>query len=107
MKCPIENPENAGLLLAYWARKLDPETAGVLERHMETCPACQALHDDQKAVWEALDAWEAPPVSEDFDRRLYGRIEAAAQSSWWERVARWFRPVRIGPGLPLAAAVCL
>ena len=91
MKCPVECRENADLLLAYCSRKLDPDTAALLERHMEQCPACTEFARGQKAVWEALDAWEAAPVSADFDGRLYRSLNQ--QVPFWERLRRSFRPV--------------
>ena len=104
MKCPSQNQENAELLLAHVSRKLDAERAAVLEQHMAACPACREYAAAQFAVWEALEAWEAPEVGADFDRRLYGRIEAASRPWDWARV---FRGV-LGPrAVPLAAAVCL
>jgi anti-sigma factor RsiW len=111
MKCPIETHENAELLLAYCARKLDPETQGILERHLAVCPECRNFQKSQETVWQALDAWEAMPVSADFDRRLYGRIEEEqAHSAWWSLVAR-FRAVVVVPlisrSVPVAAAACL
>ena len=105
MNCPIETQESAGLLLDYCSRKLDPETTAVLERHIASCPACSEFARGQNAVWQALDAWEALPVSSDFDRRLYRRIEE--QAPWWDRVLRPFRPVLVRQGLPVAAAACL
>ena len=112
MKCPIETHENAELLLAYCARKLDPETQILLERHLAACPACRQFQAGQEAVWQALDAWEAMPVSTDFDRRLYRRIEEeTARASWWSRLVRPFRPMFEAPlmnrSVPLAAAACL
>src|SRR5438067_7891133 len=112
MICPIETKDNAELLLAYCARKLDPETQIILERHVAVCPACQEFQARQQAVWQALDAWEAMPVSADFDRRLYRRIEEEnARASWWSRLMRPFRPMFEAPlmsrSVPLAAAVCL
>ena len=61
---------------------------------------------------EALDAWEAMPVSTDFDRRLYRRIEEEkARATWWSRLVRPFRPMFEAPlmsrSVPLAAAACL
>jgi len=111
MNCPIETLENAEVLLAYCARTLDPETTLILERHLAVCPMCKEFQHKQQAVWEALDAWEAMPVSPDFNRRLYQRIEAEAQTSWWTRITRPLRPA-FGPGLlsrgvPLAATLCL
>jgi anti-sigma factor RsiW len=105
MKCPIETRENAELLLAYCSRKLDAESTAILERHMEICPACREFSSGQRAVWEALDAWEAAPVTLDFDRRLYRRIDR--EVSWWNLLVRPFRPVLLRQGLPIAAAACL
>jgi anti-sigma factor RsiW len=108
----MECHENAELLLAYCARRLDLETQTVLERHMAACPACREFQQGQQAVWNALDAWEAMPVSDDFDRRLYRRIEEEeARASWWSRLTRPFRPMFEPPllsrGVPFAAAACL
>jgi len=105
MKCPIETRDNAEVLLDYCARKLDPDRAATLERHIRICPACREFADSQRAVWNALDAWEALPVSPDFDRRLYARIER--EVSWWDRLLRPFRPLLVRQGLPVAAGACL
>jgi anti-sigma factor RsiW len=105
MRCPIEGPGSAETMLAYCARKLPPEQASEWERHLEVCPDCRKLADDQAAVWSALEEWEAMEVSADFDRRLYARI--AQEVSWWERLVRPFRPMLVRQGLPIAAAACL
>ena len=105
MKCPIETRENAELLLAYCTRKLDAESTAIFERHMEICPACREFASGQRAVWEALDAWEAAPVTLDFDRRLYRRIDR--EVSWWQLLMRPFRPALLRQGLPIAVAACL
>jgi hypothetical protein len=107
MRCPIETQENAELLLSYSARRLDPESTVILEAHMELCPACREFRDGQRALWEALDQWEARPVSADFDRRLYRRIEEQDQLGWWSRVFGPMRPMLLRPALPLAAMACL
>ena len=107
MRCPIETEENAEILLAYCARRLDPETQAMLERHMAVCPACRAFREEQGKVWEALDSWETEPISADFDRKLYQRIESERGASWWQRLASPFQPMLIRQGLPLAAAACL
>jgi len=103
MRCPIETRESAELLLAYCGRTLDAETAAVFERHMESCAACREFARGQRAVWEALDEWNTAPVSPDFDRRLYQRIER--EVSWWDLLIRPFRPLLVRQGLPIAAAV--
>ena len=105
MNCPLANRENADLLLDYCARKLNPEMTEVLEHHMEICASCREFADSQRAVWNALDAWEVVPVSPDFDRRLYARIEH--ERSWWQWLTQPLRPLLARQGLPLAAAACL
>ena len=77
MNCPLETRENAQLLLDYGTRKLEPETVAALERHIAICGACREFVSGQRAVWQALDAWEAAPVSADFDSRLYRRREGS------------------------------
>jgi hypothetical protein len=101
MNCPLETRENAQLLLDYCTRKLEPECVAILERHIAICGACREFARSQRAVWQALDAWEAAPVSPDFDSRLYRRIEA--QVSWWDLLLRPFRPVTLRRSLPAAA----
>jgi anti-sigma factor RsiW len=105
MNCPIETQESAEMLLQYCARKLDAENTAILERHMEICPACREFASGQRAVWNALDAWEAAPASADFDRRLYHRVER--EISWWDLLMRPLRPMMVRHGLPAAAAACL
>ena len=107
MRCPIETQENAELLLSYSARRLNPESTAILEAHMELCPACREFRDGQRALWEALDEWDARPVSADFDRRLYRKIEEQEQMSWWSRVFGSMRPMVWRPALPVAATACL
>jgi anti-sigma factor RsiW len=106
MICPIQirKPE---MLLAYAAGDLDPESARLLEAHLAGCSACREIAKDQATVWKALDGWEAPPVSPDFNRRLYGRIDQGLQLSWWERLTRPFRPMPLRQALPLTATAGL
>jgi anti-sigma factor RsiW len=104
MHCPMEH-RNSELLVAYTAGELDQEAARALERHLEACPACHALAARQAAVWKALESWEAPPVSSDFDRRFYRRVREEVR--WWERLWRPFRPMPVFQALPLAAAACM
>jgi hypothetical protein len=105
MKCPIESRESEELLLDYCSRTLDPAVAGVLEDHIEICPACQKFAANQQIVWQALDEWEAVPVSADFDRRLYQRIEK--EVSWWEVFLRPLRPMLLRQALPVTAAAAV
>ena len=93
------------LLLEYTAGGLDAAGREALERHLEECGQCRDFVAGQRAVVAALDGWEAPPVSADFDRRLYARI--AREASWWDRISRPFSPALIRRGLPVAAAAGL
>ena len=79
----------AETLLAYTGGKLDRETAAVVERHLQGCAACREWVAGQKAVWHALDAWEAAPVSPGFDSRLYERIEEERAPRWWRPAFGW------------------
>lgn len=108
--CPLASgEENVDILLDYCNRKLDPGLAEIFERHMENCAACRSFSESQMAVWSALDAFEAMPVSDDFDQRLMARIDWEERSLWsrmWNKMtaggtAIW-RPLA-----PLAAALVL
>jgi anti-sigma factor RsiW len=101
----IDCGENADLLLKFVAGRLDSEAKARLERHLEICPACREFAGGRKAVWDSLDAWEMAPVSPDFDRRLYQRIEQ--EVSWWDLLLRPFRPLLFRQGLPIAATAGL
>jgi anti-sigma factor RsiW len=101
MKCPLEVRDTAGCLLEYTSGKLDAERRARIEEHMAACPACHGFAGRQQAVWQALEAWEPAPVSVDFDRRLYQRIEQ--EVSWWSRLLRPFDPL-FRHAVPVAAA---
>ena len=108
MKCPLETGEHAELL-AYCSQKLEGSSAAALERHMLSCSACRDFATAQRAVWQALDAWDAPAVSAGFDRDLYRAIEherAHQECGWW---SRWLtpQPLLVRRGIPIAAAACL
>jgi len=101
MRCPTETPQSVEILLAYVSNSLEGEQASEVAAHAAACPDCQAFTRAQNAVSQALDRWEAPPVSLDFDRQLYQRIEQ--EVSWWDLVLRPFRPMMGSRTLPVAA----
>ena len=106
MNCPIKTQENADWLLDYSARRLNEERAVLFERHVEICPQCAEFVRSQQGIWSALDDWQPAPVSADFNRRLYQRIDDARPASWIRRI---FRPLETAfwrPAVPVAAA-CL
>ena len=106
MNCPIKTQENTDWLLDYSAGRLSAERAVLLDRHVETCPQCAEFVRSQQGIWRALDDWQPAPVSADFNRRLYQRIDGAKPASWIRRI---FRPIETTfwrPAVPVAAA-CL
>ena len=113
MNCPLETREETQLLLDYCAHALPVARAALVETHIQSCPRCQEFTASQMALTEALDLWQAPPVSPDFNRRLYHRIDAeASRPSWWAALVphvlvRPFHPVWLRRSLPVAAAACL
>jgi anti-sigma factor RsiW len=107
MKCPLSREDTADVLLDYSARRLDKARAARLERHMESCEACAAFGVQQGALWSALDEWEPEPVSMDFNRRMWQKIDLLAAEPWYRRLADSLRFGAWKPAIPLAAAVLL
>ncbi|HUA59450.1 MAG TPA: hypothetical protein VML19_11890 [Verrucomicrobiae bacterium] len=101
MKCPIDSRETE-VLVAYSSGLLEPEKAPVLSAHLESCPACREFVHAQKAVWDALDGFQAPPVSADFNRRLYQQIDQPA--SWIARLMRSLQESGLRQLVPIAAS---
>jgi anti-sigma factor RsiW len=105
MNCPLRREETTDLLLEYSARRLDASRAATLERHVEVCAECSAFLAAQTAVWDALEEWALPPVSMDFNRRLWQRIDRAAELPWYRSLMDSLRAANWTPVFPMAAAV--
>jgi hypothetical protein len=103
MKCPLET--NTETLVAYSSRALNGSDTELLEAHLQSCSACREFVSGQRAVWEALDGWEAPPVAADFDRRLYARMER--EVSWWQRMRGRMGLLLVYRALPVTAVAAL
>jgi len=101
-ECPLEKGNNADLIVAYGARTLDPRTEAEFELHLAGCEKCRELASAQSEVWNAMDAWQPASISSDFDRKLYQRIAAEEQSTWWQLLLRANWSWR--PAMPVAAA---
>jgi len=103
MECLHNHKQGADILIEHLAGTLDRERQAELERHTKDCPDCRRLLE----VWDRLDEFPAPALSEDFDHRLYARIANEARMPWWRRMwlpsASLWRPLW-RPILPLAAA---
>ncbi len=88
-------------ILAYGAGFED----SLFSQHLEECSECRQLAEAQREVWSKLDAWTPSPVPSDFDERLYARIEAYQQQSWWSRALTSFTGKRSSkPAMPFAVA---
>ena len=88
-------------LVGLAAGQLGAESRASLERHLENCAECRGAAAGQAAVWAALEGWEAAPVSEDFDRRLYRKI--GREAAWRDHALRGWR-LAFARAMPLAAA---
>lgn len=98
MTCPLQTGET-DLLLDYVAGRM-PDRRVALAQHMAGCQACTQFLTEQAAVWKALDEWDPAPVSMDFNRRLWQRIEAAAAVPWYRNFGEIWKPA-----IPLTAAI--
>ncbi len=105
MNCPLKRVETSDLLLEYSARRLDAARATLVARHVEVCAECSAFLAGQTAVWDALDAWEPPAVSMDFNRRLWQRIDRATEVPWYRGLLNALHGANWKPVFPMAAAV--
>lgn len=108
--CPLKSEDSIEVLLDYTARKLDPARTAILEQHMAVCADCALFRDEQSAVWEAMDAWTPAPVSPDFNRRLWQRIDEERAAPWYSKaglrnLAAQMRASAWKPVFPLAAGV--
>jgi len=91
MNCPVNKEPQ--VLVDYCAGRLDARAGAEVKTHVEACAACSQFVVGQSAAWNALDAFEAPPVSAGFDRKLWERIEEAERrrgfwAGWWAAAFR-------------------
>ena len=96
MNCPLHVNDGAEILLDYCTQRMDPDRAADFRLHVAACVDCKQVVEAQEAVWSALDSFESLPVSLDFDRKLWAKIDAEEALPWWQRV--WTR-VTGGPAL--------
>jgi len=85
MTCPLHVKEGAEILLDYCSQRMDPDRAAEFRLHVADCVDCRQVVEAQEAVWNALDSYEAAPVSMDFDRKLWAKIDAEDAQGWWQR----------------------
>ena len=104
MDCPMKAAGGEGVILAYAGRSLGPDETVEFERHLEECAECRRIAAAQREVWSALDGWTAPPVSENFDARLFARIAEQERWNWRSRLVVSLREIGFRPMVPVAAA---
>ncbi len=93
-------------LIDYLHGALEPEADAALFEHMELCPACRALHDEEARFGEALRG-AARAEELEFPSLVKARVWDAIRRekpSWQSRLLAGWGP-RLA--LPLAAAVAL
>lgn len=78
--CPTDDT-----LLDYIAGSLNRTQAALFDAHADQCARCAALRISQAAVWQSLDEWKPVPVSADFNRELWRRIDADERRLSWTR----------------------
>jgi anti-sigma factor RsiW len=91
-------------LLAYVTGRLEPEAAGLVDRHVAGCADCRRRRDEVEAVCAHLPAFEVEP-SAGFDARLRARLDAVDEAAepWWRRGFAW----ALLPAAATAACVAL
>jgi hypothetical protein len=103
MICFTNHKEGAEILLQYSGGKLDAAQMREADLHVESCAECRLLVAAQRAVFAALDDFDAPAVSADFDQKLYARI-AAERPTFWHRWLPVTPIVWWKPAVPVALA---
>jgi anti-sigma factor RsiW len=103
------------LLVRFCGGELDARGSGAFEAHVAQCETCRQLVQAHKSMLRELDQWEAPPVSADFDERLYARIAQERSEPWWKRSwstlvspvtghLPWSKAIPVGAACALLAA---
>jgi len=62
------------LLLAYYGEATSAQRAG-MRAHLESCPACQALDRQLRAVLALVDTEPTPEAPAGFEREMWARLE--------------------------------
>jgi len=77
--------------LGEWARNaLSAERAAEIEAHIESCPACRAEAERERALLNLLEQLPSPEPGPEFDAELEARLAregAAGQRSSWSRLS--------------------
>lgn len=89
---------------------VDEQERLALAAWLERDPELLAIHEEQTALFAAMDAWgDDVEPSADFDRRLWARIEAEeARPTWAQTLASWLSwPRAAWAGCAVAAGLAV
>lgn len=89
---------------------LDEQERRALADWLERDVELRAIHEEQTALFAAMDSWEDDvEPSADFDRKLWARIEAdEARPSWAQSLVSWLSwPRAAWAGCAVAAALAV
>ncbi|MBC7926600.1 MAG: hypothetical protein H7039_13170 [Bryobacteraceae bacterium] len=109
MNCPVRTGQT-GILVEHASGRLQSELAGSVNEHAATCPECTSILKAQSKVQDALSEWTAEPVSADFDRRLFQRIEEDHGRTFFQRLVAgfsWKPAASLAGAIATAAIVAL
>jgi hypothetical protein len=90
MICLRNHERGADLLVGYLEGSLPEAERVEVDQHASQCTECHGL----LSVQTTLDEYEVPEVSLDFDARLYAKIAADSEQSWW---SRWMPRLTFAP----------
>jgi anti-sigma-K factor RskA len=109
--CVLNAQDQENLLLDYATGALDGDKLAAYQRHLGACAECREMVELQRQAFWALEEWEAPAVSTDFDARLFQKIrETEAAAPWWKPLQflwNWRTMVPVGAAAAVALAAFL
>lgn len=96
-------------LIQLVAGELATPRRAAVERHLADCAVCRALYEEQQAVWQALQPWQAQGAAPDLLAGIEAKLDTPAvvlRSPWSTagRLARVAAAIVIGVGVGYGAA---
>jgi anti-sigma factor RsiW len=88
MECIAKSKDGADVLVEYCSGAMNAARTAEVEKHTAECADCRRVVEAQTELWQTLDGWRPPEVSENFDARLYARIAREESAPSWKKWAR-------------------
>lgn len=87
-------------IFAYVHRLLEAGEVEEVRAHLDECPACRAVAQDEERLDSVLAEWKAPEASPWFDARLRARLASENEGGFWGfwgflAWRRWLLPATI------------